>query len=40
VLLEALERVLPAEDADISRLVERGLKRQGSTSARARESPG
>ena len=29
VLLEALERVLPAEDADISRLVERGLKRQG-----------
>ncbi|HTR89200.1 MAG TPA: dihydrolipoyl dehydrogenase [Solirubrobacteraceae bacterium] len=29
LLLEALERVLPAEDADISRLVERGLKRQG-----------
>jgi dihydrolipoamide dehydrogenase len=29
VLLEALERVLPMEDADISRLVERGLKRQG-----------
>jgi len=29
VLLEALERALPAEDADISRLVERGLKRQG-----------
>jgi dihydrolipoamide dehydrogenase len=29
VLLEALERVLPSEDADISRLVERGLKRQG-----------
>jgi dihydrolipoamide dehydrogenase len=28
VLLEALERVLPTEDADISRLVERGLKRQ------------
>jgi dihydrolipoamide dehydrogenase len=28
-LLEAVERVLPAEDADISRLVERGLKRQG-----------
>jgi dihydrolipoamide dehydrogenase len=29
VLLEALERVLPTEDADISKLVERGLKRQG-----------
>jgi dihydrolipoamide dehydrogenase len=29
VLIEALERVLPTEDADISRLVERGLKRQG-----------
>ena len=29
VLVEALERVLPTEDADISRLVERGLKRQG-----------
>ncbi len=29
ILLEALERVLPTEDADISRLVERGLKRQG-----------
>jgi dihydrolipoamide dehydrogenase len=28
LLLEALERVLPTEDADISRLVERGLKRQ------------
>jgi dihydrolipoamide dehydrogenase len=28
-LVEALERVLPTEDADISRLVERGLKRQG-----------
>ncbi len=28
-LLEALERVLPTEDADISKLVERGLKRQG-----------
>jgi dihydrolipoamide dehydrogenase len=28
-LIEALERVLPTEDADISRLVERGLKRQG-----------
>jgi dihydrolipoamide dehydrogenase len=30
-LFEALERVLPTEDADISRLVERGLKRQGMT---------
>ncbi|HEV3320790.1 MAG TPA: dihydrolipoyl dehydrogenase [Solirubrobacteraceae bacterium] len=29
LLLEALGRVLPTEDADISRLVERGLKRQG-----------
>jgi dihydrolipoamide dehydrogenase len=29
MLLEMLERVLPSEDADISRLVERGLKRQG-----------
>ncbi|HEV3034275.1 MAG TPA: dihydrolipoyl dehydrogenase [Solirubrobacteraceae bacterium] len=29
LLLEALERVLPTEDVDISRLVERGLKRQG-----------
>src|SRR5437016_456576 len=29
LLLEALERVLPTEDADVSRLVERGLKRQG-----------
>jgi dihydrolipoamide dehydrogenase len=29
VLLEMLDRVLPSEDADISRLVERGLKRQG-----------
>jgi dihydrolipoamide dehydrogenase len=28
LLLEALDRVLPGEDADISRLVERGLKRQ------------
>jgi dihydrolipoamide dehydrogenase len=28
ILVEAVERVLPAEDADISRLVERGLKRQ------------
>lgn len=30
-LLEALDRVLPTEDADISRLVERGLKKQGLT---------
>jgi dihydrolipoamide dehydrogenase len=29
MLVEALERLLPSEDADISRLVERGLKRQG-----------
>jgi dihydrolipoamide dehydrogenase len=29
LLIEALDRVLPTEDADISRLVERGLKRQG-----------
>jgi dihydrolipoamide dehydrogenase len=29
LVLEALDRVLPMEDADISRLVERGLKRQG-----------
>ncbi|HUH81802.1 MAG TPA: dihydrolipoyl dehydrogenase [Solirubrobacteraceae bacterium] len=29
LLLEALERVLPTEDADVSRLVDRGLKRQG-----------
>ncbi len=29
LLLEALERLLPGEDADISKLVERGLKRQG-----------
>jgi dihydrolipoamide dehydrogenase len=28
-LFEALERVLPSEDADISRLAERGFKRQG-----------
>ncbi len=28
-LFEALKRVLPTEDADISKLVERGLKRQG-----------
>jgi dihydrolipoamide dehydrogenase len=29
LLFEALDRVLPTEDADVSRLVERGLKRQG-----------
>jgi dihydrolipoamide dehydrogenase len=29
LLFEALERVLPTEDEDISKLVERGLKRQG-----------
>ncbi len=29
LLLEALDRLLPTEDADISRLVERGLKHQG-----------
>jgi dihydrolipoamide dehydrogenase len=29
MLFEALERVVPTEDADISKLVERGLKRQG-----------
>jgi dihydrolipoamide dehydrogenase len=29
MLMETLDRVLPTEDADISRLVERGLKRQG-----------
>ncbi|TMK99057.1 MAG: dihydrolipoyl dehydrogenase [Actinobacteria bacterium] len=29
LLLEALEQVLPTEDVDISRLVQRGLKRQG-----------
>jgi dihydrolipoamide dehydrogenase len=29
LLLEALDRVLPSEDSDISRLVERGFKRQG-----------
>jgi dihydrolipoamide dehydrogenase len=28
-LIEALDRLLPSEDPDISRLVERGLKRQG-----------
>ena len=28
-LMEMLDRVLPSEDADVSRLVERGLKRQG-----------
>jgi dihydrolipoamide dehydrogenase len=31
MLFEALERVLPTEDADISKVVERGLKRQGIT---------
>jgi dihydrolipoamide dehydrogenase len=31
LLFEALERVLPSEDADVSKLVERGLKRQGIT---------
>ena len=31
ILVEALERLLPSEDADISRLVERGLKKQGIT---------
>jgi dihydrolipoamide dehydrogenase len=31
LLFEALERVLPAEDADISKVVERGLKKQGMT---------
>jgi dihydrolipoamide dehydrogenase len=29
MLLEALERVLPTEDADISKVAERGLKKQG-----------
>src|SRR5690349_7773604 len=29
VLLEALDRVLPTEDADISKIAERGFKRQG-----------
>jgi dihydrolipoamide dehydrogenase len=29
ILLEVLDRVLPSEDIDISRLAERGLKRQG-----------
>jgi dihydrolipoamide dehydrogenase len=29
VLVEALERVMPAEDADISRLAERGFRQQG-----------
>jgi dihydrolipoamide dehydrogenase len=28
-LMEALDRVLPTEDSDVSRLVERGFKRQG-----------
>src|SRR5205085_1373031 len=30
-LFEALDRVLPTEDADISKVVDRGLKRQGIT---------
>src|ERR1700690_1013354 len=30
-LFEALDRVLPTEDADISKLAERGLKKQGMT---------
>ena len=29
ILFEALDRVLPSEDADISKLAERGLKKQG-----------
>jgi dihydrolipoamide dehydrogenase len=31
LLFEALDRVLPTEDADISRVVQRGLRRQGIT---------
>jgi dihydrolipoamide dehydrogenase len=31
LLFEAMSRVLPSEDADISKLVERGLKKQGMT---------
>ena len=31
LLFEALDRVLPTEDADISKLAERGLKKQGMT---------
>jgi dihydrolipoamide dehydrogenase len=31
MLFEALDRVLPTEDADISKLAERGLKKQGMT---------
>lgn len=31
LLFEALDRVLPTEDADISKIAERGLKRQGIT---------
>ena len=31
LLFEALDRVLPTEDADISKVVDRGLKRQGIT---------
>ena len=29
MLFEALDRVLPTEDADISKVAERGFKRQG-----------
>jgi pyruvate/2-oxoglutarate dehydrogenase complex dihydrolipoamide dehydrogenase (E3) component len=35
LLLEALDRVLPTEDADISRLVERGSSARASTSTPA-----
>ena len=38
LLLEALDRVLPTEDADISKVAERGLKRQGIRSTPARSS--
>ena len=31
LLFEALDRVLPTEDADISKAAERGLKKQGMT---------
>ena len=40
LLFEVLDRVLPSEDADISRLVERGLKRQGIEVSRPRRSRG
>ena len=36
LLFEALDRVLPTEDADISKVVERGLKSRGSPSTPAR----